>query len=101
MLVKLFDEMFEEGIEFNVVIFFGVLLVCVYGGFVDKFWLYFRQMYEYKIVFELKYYVSMADCMVRVGFLEEVEKFMEEMFVEVDEVVMGVVLSGCKVYGNV
>ncbi|KAF2613213.1 hypothetical protein F2Q70_00011194 [Brassica cretica] len=101
MLVKLFDEMLEEGIEPNAVTFLGVLSACAHGGLVDKSWLYFRQMQEYKIVPELKHYASMADCMARAGLLEEAEKFVEEMPVEADEAVMGAVLSGCKVYGNV
>ncbi|CAN6814836.1 hypothetical protein Bca4012_005916 [Brassica carinata] len=101
MSVKLFDEMLEEGIEPNAVTFLGVLSACAHGGLVDKSWLYFRQMQEYKIVPELKHYASMADCMARAGLLEEAEKFVEEMPVEADEAVMGAVLSGCKVYGNV
>lgn len=101
MSVKLFEEMLEEGIEPNAVTFLGVLSACAHGGLVDKSWLYFRQMQEYKIVPELKHYASMADCMARAGLLEEAERFMEEMPVEADEAVMGAVLSGCKVYGNV
>ncbi|KAF8094963.1 hypothetical protein N665_0348s0046 [Sinapis alba] len=101
MSVKLFDEMLQEGIEPNAVTFLGVLSACAHGGLVDKSWLYFRQMHECKIVPELKHYASMADCMARAGLLEEAEKFIEEMHVEADEAVMGAVLSGCKVYGNV
>ncbi|KAG2327918.1 hypothetical protein Bca52824_010646 [Brassica carinata] len=101
MSVKLFDEMLQEGIEPNAVTFLGVLSACAHGGLVDKSWMYFRQMQEDKIVPELKHYASMADCMARAGLLEEAEKFMEEMPVEPDEAVMGAVLSGCKVYGNV
>ncbi|KAJ0241710.1 Pentatricopeptide repeat-containing protein [Hirschfeldia incana] len=101
MSVKLFEEMVREGIEPNAVTFLGVLSACAHGGLVDKSWVYFRRMRECKIVPELKHYASMADCMARAGLLEEAEKFMEEMPVEADEAVMGAVLSGCKVYGNV
>ncbi|KFK25467.1 hypothetical protein AALP_AA8G118500 [Arabis alpina] len=99
--IKLFDEMIQEGIEPNEVTFLGVLSACAHGGLVEKSWLYLRQMQEYKIVPELKHYASVADCMSRAGLLEEAEKFMEDMPVEPDEAVLGAVLSGCKVYGNV
>lgn len=101
MSIKLFDEMVQEGIEPNAVTFLGVLSACGHGGLVEKSWLYLRQMQECKIVPELKHYASVADCMSRAGLLEEAEKFMEEMPVEPDEAVLGAVLSGCKVYGNV
>uniref|UniRef100_A0A1J3IET1 Pentatricopeptide repeat-containing protein n=4 Tax=Noccaea caerulescens TaxID=107243 RepID=A0A1J3IET1_NOCCA len=93
--------MIKEGIEPNAVTFLGVLSACVHGGLVGKSLLYIRQMEEYKIVPELKHYASVADCMARAGLLEEAEKFIDEMPVEPDEAVMGAVLSGCKVYGNV
>ncbi|KAG7620398.1 Pentatricopeptide repeat [Arabidopsis suecica] len=101
MSFKLFDEMLKEGIEPNAVTFLGVLSACAHGGLVEKSWLYFRLMQEYKIVPELKHYASVADCMSRAGLLEEAEKFLEDMPVKPDEAVMGAVLSGCKVYGNV
>ncbi|CAA7028024.1 unnamed protein product [Microthlaspi erraticum] len=101
MSIRLFDEMIKEGIEPNGVTFLGVLSACVHGGLVEKSLLYIRQMEECKIVPELKHYASVVDCMARAGFLEEAEKFIDEMPVEPDEAVMGAVLSGCKVYGNV
>ncbi|CAB78459.1 hypothetical protein [Arabidopsis thaliana] len=101
MSFKLFDEMLKEGIEPNAVTFLGVLSACAHGGLVEKSWLYFRLMQEYNIVPELKHYASVADCMSRAGLLEEAEKFLEDMPVKPDEAVMGAVLSGCKVYGNV
>ncbi|XP_010450093.1 PREDICTED: pentatricopeptide repeat-containing protein At4g14170 [Camelina sativa] len=101
MAIKLFEEMLKERIEPNAVTFLGVLSACAHGGLVEKSWLYLRLMQEYKIVPELKHYASVADCMSRAGLLEEAEKFLEDMPVEPDEAVMGAVLSGCKVHGNV
>ncbi|KAL1219282.1 Pentatricopeptide repeat-containing protein [Cardamine amara subsp. amara] len=101
MSVKLFDEMLKEGIEPNAVTFLGVLSACAHGGLVEKSWMYLKLMQECKIVPELKHYASVADCMSRAGLLEEAEKFLEDMPVEPDEAVLGAVLSGCKVYGNV
>ncbi|CAN8324414.1 unnamed protein product [Cochlearia groenlandica] len=101
MSIKLFDEMIQEGIEPNAVTFLGVLSACAHNGLVEKSWLYLRLMKEYKIVPELKHYAGVADCLSRAGLLEEAEKFIEEMPVEPDEAVMGAVLNGCKVYGNV
>lgn len=99
--IKLFDEMLQEGIEPNAVTFLGVLSACAHGGLVEKSWMYLRLMQEYRIIPELKHYACVADCMSRAGLLKEAEKFLEEMPVEPDEAVLGAVLSGCKVYGNV
>lgn len=43
----------------------------------------------------------MVDFLGKVGLLEEVEKFMEIMLMEVDVAVWGVLFFGCKMYCNV
>lgn len=43
----------------------------------------------------------MVDLLGRVGLLEEVRKFIEEMFMDVDVGVLGVFVGVCKIYGNI
>ncbi|XP_059625016.1 pentatricopeptide repeat-containing protein At4g14170 [Cornus florida] len=97
----LFDEMHKQGVKPNDVTFLGVLSACVHGGTVEKARSCFKMMRDYGVIAELKHYACMVDCLGRAGLLEEAERFIEEMPVEPDGAVLGALLGGCRVHGNV
>lgn len=50
--------------------------------------------------FKVEYYVCMVDFLGRVGCIEEVENLMRGMKVFLNEVVFGLLLGLCSVYGK-
>ncbi|KAJ4962990.1 hypothetical protein NE237_022929 [Protea cynaroides] len=99
--LELFDLMCSEGFKPNDVTFLGVLSACVHAGMVRQAHVLFDMMKDYKVVPELKHYACMVDCLSRAGLLEEAERFIEAMPVEPDGAVLGALLGGCRVYGNI
>ncbi|KAF8398188.1 hypothetical protein HHK36_017114 [Tetracentron sinense] len=99
--LELFDRMCAEGIKPNDVTFLGVLSACAHAGMVERARSCFNMMKQYGMVPELKHYACMVDCLGRAGLLEEAERFLEEMPVEPDGAVLGALLGGCRVHGNV
>ncbi|XP_010908381.1 pentatricopeptide repeat-containing protein At4g14170 [Elaeis guineensis] len=99
--LKLFDEMSEEGMEPNSVTFLGVLSACAHAGMVEKAWAFFDRMKQCGIEPELKHYACMADALGRAGQLVEAEMFIEAMPMVPDEAVLGALLAGCRMHGNV
>lgn len=80
----------------NYVIFVGFLLVCVYVGLVEEGrWCFDMMIYIYFIEFRVYYYVCMVDIFSRVVRFDEVEKFIDDMLVEFDVYVWGVLFGGC------
>ncbi|XP_042482589.1 pentatricopeptide repeat-containing protein At4g14170 [Macadamia integrifolia] len=99
--LDLFDLMCREGFEPNDVTFLGVLSACAHAGMVQQAHVLFDMMKDYKVMPELKHYACMVDCLGRAGLLEEAERFIEEMPVEPDGAVLGALLGGCRVHGNI
>lgn len=99
--LNLFEEMSEEGMEPNSVTFLGVLSACAHAGMVEKAWAFFDRMKQCGIEPELKHYALMADALGRAGQLAEAESFIEEMPMVADEAVLGALLAGCRMHGNV
>ncbi|XP_038990355.1 pentatricopeptide repeat-containing protein At4g14170 isoform X2 [Phoenix dactylifera] len=99
--LKLFEEMSAEGIQPNSVTFLGVLSACAHAGMVEKAWAFFDRMKQCGTEPELKHYACMADALGRAGQLAEAERFIEEMPMVPDEAVLGALLAGCRMHGNV
>ncbi|XP_058079078.1 pentatricopeptide repeat-containing protein At4g14170 [Magnolia sinica] len=98
---ELFEQMHMEGVMPNSVTFLGVLSACCHAGMVEKAWSYLNMMKEYKVLPELKHYSCMVDVLARAGHLVEAERFIEEMPMKPDAVVLGALLAGCRVHGNI
>lgn len=101
-VLYMFDCMCVEYIEFDEVIFVGVLLVCSYVGFVYRGREYLSKMdFVYGLVSVIEYYVCVIDMFGRVGQFDEVYELILIMFVESNVVVWRVFLVLCRFYGNV
>ncbi|XAR72288.1 hypothetical protein NMG60_11018876 [Bertholletia excelsa] len=96
----LFDEMLMKGINPNHITFLGVLSACTHGGLVERAWSCLKMMGDHGVVVELKHYACMVDCLARAGLLIEAERLIEEMPMKPDGAILGAVLGGCRVYGN-
>ncbi|KAF6149407.1 hypothetical protein GIB67_016945 [Kingdonia uniflora] len=99
--LDLFDAMGMDEVKPNDVTFLGVLTACAHSGMVDRAQTYFNAMKEYGVLAELKHYACMVDCLGKVGLLTEAERFVEEMPVEPDGAVLGALLGGCRLHGNI
>lgn len=51
--------------------------------------------------FRIEYYGCMVDFLVRNGFFKDVEKFIFDMFIKLDDVIWKVLLGVCKMYGEI
>ncbi|KAF5940348.1 hypothetical protein HYC85_021515 [Camellia sinensis] len=96
----LFDQMHMQGVQPNDVTFLGVLSACTHGGLVETARSCFKMMKDYGVVAELKHYACMIDCLGRAGLLIEAERLIEEMPMKPDGAVLGALLGGCRVHGN-
>lgn len=98
---ELFQRMQREAVVPNSVTFLGVLSACVHSGMVEKAWEFFHMMKKYKVEPELKHYACIVDALGRSGQIVEAEEFLGKMPMEPDEAILGALLSGCRVHGNV
>ncbi|KAL7196406.1 hypothetical protein ACSBR1_036424 [Camellia fascicularis] len=89
-----------QGVKPNDVTFLGVLSACTHGGLVETARSCFKMMKDYGVVAELKHYACMIDCLGRAGLLIEAERLIEEMPMKPDGAVLGALLGGCRVHGN-
>lgn len=100
--LELFSEMLSEGIKPTHGTFVGILLACSHVGLVDKGLEFFRSMEEvYCLSPEMKHYGCVVDLLSRSGNLARAYKFISEMPVSPDVVIWRILLSACKLHGNV
>uniref|UniRef100_A0A7N0VMW1 Pentatricopeptide repeat-containing protein n=1 Tax=Kalanchoe fedtschenkoi TaxID=63787 RepID=A0A7N0VMW1_KALFE len=101
MALSLFDSMLSQGIKPNDVTFLGVLSACAHGGLVPSARNYFTMMRENGVAPELKHYACMVDCLARAGLVQDAEELVQQMPIEADGAVLGALLSGCRLHGDV
>ncbi|KAF6146489.1 hypothetical protein GIB67_037789 [Kingdonia uniflora] len=100
--IDYFSRMLSEGVKPRDVTYIGVLQACAYAGLVDKGLEYFESMVrDYKIEPKMKHYGCMVDLLSRAGSLERAYEIIKNMPVEPDAIVWRILLSACKLYGNV
>ncbi|CAI9294676.1 unnamed protein product [Lactuca saligna] len=96
---ELFDNMVELGFQPDNVTFIAILSVCRHCGLVKTGEDYFKLMTEvYKIEPEIDHYSCMIDLYGRCNEVERAMEFMRKIPVELDAVVVGSFLSGCRVH---
>ncbi|CAK9183245.1 unnamed protein product [Ilex paraguariensis] len=82
-VIELFEEMKEMGVKPDSVTFIGLLTACNHAGLVDLGQAYFKSMDR------------------RAGRLDEAEGYMERFPFGHDPVVLGCLLSACRLHGDV
>ncbi|MQL89506.1 hypothetical protein Taro_022074 [Colocasia esculenta] len=100
-VVELLERMGRGDIKPNRVTFLSMLNACSHGGLVDEGLRIFSKMvHVYGIEPEVKHYGCMIDMLGRAGRLEEAEKIILEMPVDVNVVVWRTLLNCCAMHGN-
>lgn len=99
--LKIFDEMKRANIKPDEVTFLGVLTACSHAGMVPKGREIFDSMIRlYGVQPRLDHTACMVDLFGRWGFLEEAEKFIDNMGSEPDSMIWATYLSACRLQGD-
>ncbi|OMO57934.1 hypothetical protein COLO4_34979 [Corchorus olitorius] len=103
--LELFSEMKQTDEKPDHITFIGVLSACNHGGLVEEGRKFFYSMSQvYQIEPKLEHYSCLIDLLGRAGQLAEVEKLIDDIPSEDNELIVplyGSLLSACRTYGNV
>ncbi|XP_054821598.1 pentatricopeptide repeat-containing protein At3g22690 isoform X2 [Prosopis cineraria] len=100
--IELFNEMLEEGVKPDEVVFVALLTACSHGGYVEKGRELFKSMKEtYGINPQIVHYGCMVDFLGRAGFLGEALDLIQGMPMEPNDVIWGSLLAACRIHKNV
>ncbi|XP_031266695.1 LOW QUALITY PROTEIN: pentatricopeptide repeat-containing protein At1g20230-like [Pistacia vera] len=100
--IEIFHLMQRSGQKPSSISFISVLSACSQAGLADEGCKFFDSMCkEHGIEARMEHYSCMATLLGRVGRLEEAYNMIERMPFEPDACVWGVLLSSCRVHGNV
>lgn len=100
--LKLFSIMLSQHFQPTHGTFVGVLLACAHAGLVDKGLDFFTSMEkDYGLVPEMKHYGCVVDLLSRSGDLNRAYEFIKLMPIDPDVTLWRILLSGCKLHGDV
>ncbi|XWS17190.1 hypothetical protein CRYUN_Cryun33cG0047000 [Craigia yunnanensis] len=103
--LELFSEMKRTKEKPDGITFIGVLSACNHGGLVEEGREFFDSMSKvYQIEPKLEHHSCLIDLLGRAGLLAEVEKLIDDIPSENNEIIVplyGSFLSACRTYGNV
>ncbi|XP_041994354.1 putative pentatricopeptide repeat-containing protein At3g18840 [Salvia splendens] len=100
--IRLFEDMVGWGLHPDAITFIALLSACRHSGLVEVGESYFLSMSrDYGIQPEMNHYACMVDLYGRANQLEKAVKFMEEMPIEPDSVVLSAFLTGCRASKNI
>ncbi|KAF7837997.1 pentatricopeptide repeat-containing protein [Senna tora] len=100
--VEVFEQMKARGIKPDSVTFVGLLIACNHSGLVDKGQSYFNSMKEeYGIAPNVEHFSCLVDMLGRAGRLYEADEYMKKFNHWNDPVVLGSLLSACRLHGNI
>ncbi|GAV80613.1 PPR domain-containing protein/PPR_2 domain-containing protein/DYW_deaminase domain-containing protein, partial [Cephalotus follicularis] len=100
--IELFNEMLQQGLKPDGVLFAGLLTACSHGGLVEQGWHIFRSMKEvHGICPNIVHYGCMVDLLGRAGMLGEALEFIKSMPIEANDVIWGSLLAACRMHKNV
>ncbi|KAL5562232.1 hypothetical protein UlMin_031979 [Ulmus minor] len=99
--IEVFRAMINQGFRPNSITFVGVLNACSHSGLVELgFEIIHSMVRDYGIEPQMEHYGCMVDLLARVGRLEEAHAFIRTMKVAPDHIMLGSLLSACKIHGN-
>ncbi|ESQ42453.1 hypothetical protein EUTSA_v10015737mg [Eutrema salsugineum] len=99
--IKEFRDMVNRGFRPNQVTLVALLNACSHGGLLDIGLEVFNSMSRvFSVEPQIEHYGCIVDLLGRVGRLEEAYRFVENMPVEPDHIMLGALLSACKIHGN-
>lgn len=99
--IEMFRAMLKHGFRPNSITFVGVLNACSHRGLVELgFEMFHSMVKDYKIEPRVEHYGCMVDLLGRVGRLEEAFSFITRMKTTPDHIMLGALLSACKIHGN-
>ncbi|XVE98845.1 hypothetical protein REPUB_Repub03eG0143600 [Reevesia pubescens] len=97
-----FEQLTTIGLEPDSVTFVGLLVACNHAGMVDEGILLFNSMQEtYGIAPDIEHFSCFMDLLGRAGRLNEAEDYMRKFRFGQDPVVLGSLLSACRLHGDV
>ncbi|XP_057499255.1 pentatricopeptide repeat-containing protein At2g13600-like [Actinidia eriantha] len=100
--MELFERMKEIGLKPDSITFVALLTACNHAGLVDEGQAYFNSMNViYGIAPGIEHFSCLIDLLGRAGRLNEAEEYMEKFPFGHDQVVLGSLLSACRVHGDV
>ncbi|XP_059634614.1 pentatricopeptide repeat-containing protein At3g09040, mitochondrial-like isoform X1 [Cornus florida] len=100
--LELFEQMKERCLQPDSVTFVGLLTACNHAGLVDKGQAYFNSMSEiYGIAPSVEHLSCLIDLLGRAGRLNEAEEYIEKFPFGHDPVILGSLLSSCRLHGDV
>nr|DAD27435.1 TPA_asm: hypothetical protein HUJ06_028903 [Nelumbo nucifera] len=100
--LKFFSQMLSGGVPPSHVTFIGVLQACTHTGLVDEGFGYFVSMTKiHGIEPRMKHFGCMVDLLSRSGNLDRAYEFIKKMPVAPDATVWRILLSACKLHGNI
>ncbi|XP_010454688.1 PREDICTED: putative pentatricopeptide repeat-containing protein At5g59200, chloroplastic [Camelina sativa] len=96
-----FRDMVNRGFRPNQVTLGALLNACSHGGLLDIGLEVFNSMWRvFNVEPQIEHYGCIVDLLGRVGRLEEAYRFIENMPIEPDHIMLGSLLSACKIHGN-
>ncbi|XP_073358504.1 pentatricopeptide repeat-containing protein At1g05750, chloroplastic-like [Aegilops tauschii subsp. strangulata] len=100
--IEHFEAMQRKGFKPDAVTFTGVLTACSHAGLTDEGLRYYDAMKaEHGITARMEHYGCVVDLLGRAGRLDEAMSVVATMPMRPNEVVLGALLAGCRMHGDV
>ncbi|KAE8718459.1 Pentatricopeptide repeat-containing protein [Hibiscus syriacus] len=100
--IKVLGDMRAAGFVLDGITFLVLLYVCSHSGMVDQGIRFFESMHtEYDVIPGLEHYACAVDLLGRAGRFDQALKLIHSMPMEPTAIVWIVLLSGCRIHGNV
>ncbi|KAL6912055.1 hypothetical protein ACP4OV_000860 [Aristida adscensionis] len=100
--IEHFEAMRRAGFKPDAVTLTGVLTACSHAGLTEQGLRYYELMTaEHGVAARMEHYGCVVDLLGRAGRLDEAMRVVETMPMRPNEVVLGALLSGCRMHGDV
>ncbi|PKA58087.1 Pentatricopeptide repeat-containing protein [Apostasia shenzhenica] len=101
MAVEVFEQMKTDGVKPDSVTYIGLLAACSHAGLVDEGKAFFDSMEKvYGMPPKVEHLSCLIDLLGRAGKLEEAEKYANKFPFGNDSIILGSLLSSCRLFGN-